>query len=239
MKGEQGSAAVRVLLERAEACARDRGAAEVTSLDLVLAVAREGPGQIGAIFERHGITPAEVEAAIAARPSATGNGGPRPSPTGLLAPAAEVASAVARAGRAAESLGRETYEPEDVLLALLSDRASEATELLRKRFEFTREKLVEDLRTLRGQERMIARAEGVDACAHAAHDGPEAPRGLGEEIRDLEGRFQALCENVNELRVKQGQLISVVRLVWVAVLALLLGGAAAAFFSFVLPRIRA
>jgi ATP-dependent Clp protease ATP-binding subunit ClpA len=228
---------VRLLLERAEACARERGAAEVGSLDLVLALAREGPGQIGAVFERYGVTAEEVEAAIAEarRESAGRENGGRSAPTGPLAPAPEVASAVARAGRAAESLGRESYEPEDVLLALLSDRAAEATELLRRRFELTRERLVEDLRRLRGQERAIAKAEGTDACH--AHEGgaPEAPRGLAEEVRDLEGRFRALCENVNEMRARQGELVRVVRVVWISFVILLLAAiAGTAWFLF--PR---
>jgi ATP-dependent Clp protease ATP-binding subunit ClpA len=230
VKAEQGSAAVRGVLERAEAIAEERGAAEVGSLDLVLALARLGPGLVGPIFERYKVT-ADAVAQAAKEPAKPQNGAPR-APAGPLAPAPEVASAVARAGRAASSLGRETYEPEDLLLALLSDRGAAATELLRGRFELTKERLVEDLAKLRGQERMIAKAEGHDACGHAEGGAPpgEAPLGLAAELRDLEGRFRALCENVNELRARQTELVGVVRILWImtilAVLVLVAAGGA-------------
>jgi ATP-dependent Clp protease ATP-binding subunit ClpA len=220
LKPEQGSAAVRAVLEQAETCARDRGAAEVSSLDLVLAIARLGPGHLGPIFERYGLTREKLEDAVRARAGGA-NGAAAKAPAGPLPPAADLASAVARAGRAAASLGRETYEPEDVLIALLGDRGAEATDLLRTRFDFTREKLTQDLALLRGQERMVARAEGHDACGgHGAAEGEgppgEGPIGIAAELRDLEGRFRALCENVNEMRARENEMVVVLRRLWIA-----------------------
>lgn len=239
MKPEQGSAAVRALLERAEAIARERGDSEVTSLDLVLAIARDRPGHLDPIFERYGIAPEKVEAEI--RKRRPENGGAHAAGEGPLAPAADVAAAVARAGRAAESLGRERVEPEDVLLALLSDRGADGTELLRARFELTRERLVKDLAALRGQERAIARAEGHDACGAHAELPPapslDGPTGLAAELRDLDARFRALCENVNALRERQNALVAVVRRLWIGAL-LLFAILAALAIGLVLPRVR-
>lgn len=231
MKAEGKSAAVRNLLERAEESARERGGSEVTSLDLLLALVRSPTGHLASIFERHQVRPEPIEAAIRER-HGRGDGGKK-APSGPLAPAADLASAVARAGRAAESLGRDRFEPEDVLVALLTDRGSEATEVLRSRFQLTRDGLVEDLAKLRGQERAIAKAEGTHDCPHAPFEPEDAPTGLAAELRDLEARHRALCENVNAMRAREEALIAVVRRLWIAMLlvfAIIAGGVLAALF---------
>ncbi|MHC4393093.1 MAG: Clp protease N-terminal domain-containing protein [Planctomycetota bacterium] len=231
MSGERGSPAVRALLERAEQLASEQGAGEVTSGHLLLALAESRPGHVGQVLERHAVTGDLVRERLDADQGAPAVG----KAQGPLPPAPEMAACVANAVRGAAVLGRGAFDATDLMLALLADRASIATRLL-KGLGLPRERIAGDLRQLRDQDRMIKQAEakehgqahgqvpcafhvGPDACApdECTEHLPALP-GVFGELRELEARLRAVADNQRALSDRVHALIRVMRVLWVGFL---------------------
>jgi len=229
--GIRGSATVQALLDTAERLASDRGAAEVSSAYIVLAAVDGRLGRLASVFEKFRVTREDVERRAGRLLSADPH-----KAKGPLAPAPDTAAAVTRAADMALATGKPHYEPEDLIHALLSDRSSDASRIL-SAFGLTCDRLDQELRVpaSAGGAQLGADAQacpfhaGAMPCASGAAGavcaGAPAVPGLEGEMRDLEARFQALCENHNAMREKLEGLTRVMRVLWVGglVLVVLIG----------------
>jgi hypothetical protein len=209
VSGVRGGPAIGALLARAEAAARERGAGEVGSLDLVLAIVVGGEGAAARLLEKSGASAekllevAEHRRAGAASPHAAGDG----AVAGLMPPASDLAQALARAPEIAERRGHPAaFDADDLFLAMLEDRGARATELLRGAFGVTREDAAATL------------GQAGEPPAEAIPEPPEegAPVGLGGAVREIDARTAELEARVRAL---EGRL----RILFIVILIILAG----------------
>jgi len=192
---------VQAILERAEAIARDRRAREVSTADLVLAIAAAAPGPARAALLAGGVRPDEMGAhlqALAGPPD-------RPVPRGVLPPGSDLVAALAAPSRKGAS-------GEAALLhAALSDPTGWAARVIR---------------ALKGDPEAVR--EALDQALPPASPGDAPPveepallPGLRGELQKHHERLSVLEARLRDLQERTDGLVGYLRVVYVVSLLLL------------------
>jgi hypothetical protein len=228
-EAEVVGADVTAILERAEGAARRERAREVRPEHVLLALAEARPAAVLPHLERHKVSEkALLDALAKRRPPEGGAEGagllaPDANGAGPLAPAPETAALLARAKGRALLRRAKRAEPQDLLAALLDDRASAGAEVLGARFGLTAETLAAASGAPAPVPEDAAPALPAGLPGEALPPGllPAPPGGVGlsAEVRDLDLKLRMLEARVQALRARGNRQSRRLALVFLLLLA--------------------